>query len=147
MNFYIAARACSQSLGVLSIGGIGIGNVQRPIKLAVRIFPIHKVIAFRRPMVPLPFFSSPGLCSESHLIRLQYFVSPHQLHGSGGFFNQYPVGSLVLRSAGPAEKNQQREPVVRQFLAMEHLAEDTTSSAKPERFACWLCIKCPELKN
>src|SRR5437762_4889726 len=81
MNHDVAARTHSQLSRSLSILRLGIRDVQRKMKLAVRAFGVDQVIAFRSFMVSLFLFCADRDSSKGDAVRLEYLSAPHQGHG------------------------------------------------------------------
>ena len=80
---------------MLLVGSIGIRDMQRAVKLALRISSVNYIDAFWRPMISLPGLGANGLPSERDLVSLDHLPSVHQFHRPNSLVHDDAVGGRL----------------------------------------------------
>lgn len=78
---------------MFAVGGVGIGDVECEVELAVGDFAIDDVLAFGSFVIALALFGADGLGAEGDFIGLENLRALHEGKGAGGFDDEDAVGS------------------------------------------------------
>lgn len=109
MNEDIFTWRDAQFVRPFAIGRIGIRNMQRAMKLAVRFPAIDNVDAFGRFVVTLSCLRSDRIPAERDFVSLDYLAGAHQVHRARVFVNDDVVCVRKVRCKKRQVGKQQRQ--------------------------------------
>jgi hypothetical protein len=96
------------------VGGIGIRDVQRPVRAAARVAVVQQVRPFRRALVPLAPLVAGRRAAQGDAVRLERPPAAQQHEGAVALVDEHAVGVRVggergrTGAVGPRQRARQR---------------------------------------